>query len=1105
MVVAGLALAPVPAAVAAAAPDAPGVVSHFDLARKDCLGTARNTASKVWYTVAGGVLSDVYYPTVDNTNDETLQYVVTDGSTFTDLQTRDMTYTVQSLDRSGLACRVTSTANSGRYTIVTDYVTDPQRASVVMHSRLKVMGSRPSLKLYVRYDATVNGNGGGGTGNGGADNAVIDTSTGSPVPVSSDIVTATIAANRDYAKPVFAALRGDKPFLAASSGYAGTPSDGFTQLDSTHTLGTTYDSAASGNVVQTAQVDLRHTDNFTLALGFGATQAGAVATAGNSASTSYGLTSLLYRAGWAAYDAKLNPPAHVTGLSAAQRATLRNTYYLSANVLKASEDKTFPGAVVASLASPWGQAVSAGDPTNTYFGSYREVFARDLYETFTGLVATGDIATAKDTVRFLFNRQQQADGSIPRNSLVNGKLAPDSFGTQLDEVAYPILMARTVGLTDNAFYVQHIKRAADFLVSHGPSFGSERWEEQSGYSPSTISAEIAGLAAAGFIAQKNGDLAGARVYRATADQFQRNVKTWTLTTNGPLSTSPYFIRLSKTGDPNAAISYNLGNGGPDADQRAVIDQGFLEYTRLGILHANDTDVANSLGIVDQVIKATTPSGTGFYRYGVNTPGTEDGYGDCNTGDPTSCTVQGKPWAGVCAAQGQNQGSGHLWPVLSGERAEQDIATSDRSTAVQLLSEMANTASGVGLIPEQAWENPDLPASTFGTQSECASIGFTDGKGAGSASPLTWSEAQFVRLSADVRAKAVTERPADTTARYITHTQQGISVTLTAPANGSAVNGTTTVTGTTAPNAKVDVDAVNVDIDGAAATASTTAASDGSFSVPVTTPAGTDVITVAATAPGGATGFAQTTVIFDFVPGTLVFSKTDPSGDDNGPGTYAYPTATDFHPGAYDLQQFQVYDSGTDSVTFRVQTVDLSPTFGSPLGAQLVDVYINNTAGGTTSTAASFPGRNYAIDAGSAWNRLIEVQGFGQRFVDAGPNGGTTMGSVQIRANSLSRFITFTVSKSALGGTPASGWSFAVVLTGQDGFSPDQARGFAATAQPFQFGACTPAAITANNPICSHDPNTLPKAVDILTPGTVSQADELNPTLGPVTIQGVTIP
>jgi carbohydrate-binding DOMON domain-containing protein len=199
----------------------------------------------------------------------------------------------------------------------------------------------------------------------------------------------------------------------------------------------------------------------------------------------------------------------------------------------------------------------------------------------------------------------------------------------------------------------------------------------------------------------------------------------------------------------------------------------------------------------------------------------------------------------------------------------------------------------------------------------------------------------------------------------------------------------------------------------------------------------------------------------------------------------------------------VYDSGTDSVTFRVQTANLSPTFGSPLGAQLVDVYINKASGDPTSTAASIPGRNYLIDAGSAWNRLIEVQGFGQRFVDGV---GTTRGSVQIRADALSRFITFTVSKSALGGTPASGWSFAVVLTGQDGFSPDQARSFAPTAQPFQFGECNQTAILDGNPICSVDVNTLPKAVDILTPGAVSQADELNPTLhSPVTIQGVTIP
>ena len=140
-------------------------------------------------------------------------------------------------------------------------------------------------------------------------------------------------------------------------------------------------------------------------------------------------------------------------------------------MLKASEDKTFPGAIVASLASPWGQAVSAGDPGNTYFGSYREVFARDLYEAWTGLLADGDLDTARDATLFLFERQQLPDGSMPRNSLVNGKTAPDSFGTQLDECAYPILMAHQLGLTDASLYANHIKPAANFVAAHGPSFG----------------------------------------------------------------------------------------------------------------------------------------------------------------------------------------------------------------------------------------------------------------------------------------------------------------------------------------------------------------------------------------------------------------------------------------------------------------------------------------------------------------------------------------------------------------------------------------------------------------------------------------------------------
>src|SRR3954468_22363943 len=187
------------------APGAPGSLSHFDLARKDCVGTARNTTSKIWYTVAGGVLSDVYAPTIDTTNVETMQYVVTDGSSFTDLQTRDTTYTVRA-DATGMVCTVTSTAKSGRYRLTNTYLTDPARASVVVHTRYTPLSkAAKAFRLYVRLDATMGGNGGGGTGNGGAASATIDRSTGSPVPVSFDTVTATNAVNRDYAVPSYLA------------------------------------------------------------------------------------------------------------------------------------------------------------------------------------------------------------------------------------------------------------------------------------------------------------------------------------------------------------------------------------------------------------------------------------------------------------------------------------------------------------------------------------------------------------------------------------------------------------------------------------------------------------------------------------------------------------------------------------------------------------------------------------------------------------------------------------------------------------------------------------------------------------------------------------
>ena len=225
--------------------------------------------------------------------------------------------------------------------------------------------------------------------------------------------------------------------------------------------------------------------------------------------------------------------------------------------------------------------------------------------------------------RFLFERQQLPDGSMPRNSLHQRQARAGHASTPSSTSAPTRWSWRSPsGSPSRRYYKAHIKPAANFVASHGPSFGPERWEEQSGFSPSTISAEIAGLIAAAMIADLNGDHASARVWRGVADEFQRNLKKWTLTTNGPLSPQPYFIRLSKNGDPNAAIIYNVGNGGPTLDQRAVIDAGFLEYARLGLLpsrrrrHRRARSPSST-----RRSSARTASGDGFLRYN------GDGYGD----------------------------------------------------------------------------------------------------------------------------------------------------------------------------------------------------------------------------------------------------------------------------------------------------------------------------------------------------------------------------------------------------------------------------------------------------------------------------------------------
>ena len=241
------------------------------------------------------------------------------------------------------------------------------------------------------------------------------------------------------------------------------------------------------------------------------------------------------------------------------------------------------------------------------------------------------------------------------------------------------------------------------------------------------------------------------------------------------------------------------------------------------------------------------------------------------------------------------------------------------------------------------------------------------------------------------------------------------------------------------------------------------------------------------------------MIGDVSGGTTVLSVTDPTGDDNGPGTYQYPTSSSYTAGSWDLTGFQVITAGSE-VYLRTSLRVLAPTFGSVDGAQLLDIYVHDPSATSTSAAAAFPSRNYTISPAGAWSQRLEVQGFASPvWVNAA--GGQVGTPTAVVASTVADTITIALPESEFG-TPASGWTFTVAITGQNGFNADQAISFTANPGEFTLGVC-PAG--GSEPICALGPGTVPEAMDTITPPGVAQGTELNPVNGPVVLQGVTVP
>lgn len=688
----GSALTAAPPAAAAPAPGAPGIGSAWTSGQKQGLGTSTTTTSKVWYTIGQGITHEVYYPQTDTPDVQDLQYLVTDGATFTRNERDDATHAVSLADPRSLTYQQVNTASDGRWRITKTYVTDPDRATLLVQTRFQVL-SGGQLQLYVLYNPSLGGTGMNDTGAVSGGHLV-----GSDGPVASALATST-------------------GFTATTNGYSGTASDPWTDLTTRHAFTATHDTAPTpGNLVQAARIGVGTDTTFTLALGFGATRTEASSNASASLTRGWTSISAAYQNGWHSYLSGLKPvPAAVSGAGQGQ------LYSTATMVIAAHEDKTYRGAFVASLSTPWGQATNAD---HGGVAGYHAVWARDQYQMATALIADGDRAAAGRALDYLFDVQQRPDGSFPQNTWLDG--TPYWGGLQLDEVSFPLVLAGALGRTDAATWAK-VKRSADFVVAHGPTTPQERWEENGGYSPATIAAEIAGLVSAADIAARNGDTASANTYRSTADAWRNAVDGWTYTTTGHQPGGRYYERIDNNGNPDDGATLPVANGGGSWDERDVVDGGFLELVRLGVKSATDPHVTTSLATLDATIRRSINGYDYWYRYN------HDGYGE---------TATGGPYTGA--------GVGRLWPVLSGERGEYALARGQ--SPMPYLAAMARSANAGHLIPEQIWD-------------VASAHGFTQGSATDSANPLAWAMAQYVRLAQSTAAGRNLDTPQVVCARY----------------------------------------------------------------------------------------------------------------------------------------------------------------------------------------------------------------------------------------------------------------------------------------------------------------------------------------------------
>jgi glucoamylase len=657
--------------------------------------------ARLWFTIGGGIINEVYYPRVDIPQIRDLGFIVGDAAGFWVEVKRLWKHDLQLAAPGAPAVHIMHHHERFELTL---RVTPCEHRDVLLVD--VALNGDASLRPYALLAPHL-----GGTG---ANNrAAVVQHRGRKVlwAEQGPFGLALAAVN----------LQQQDAWGRASAGYVGN-SDGWQDFARNGALTWEYDAAGPGNVALLGELPRQAV----LALGFGSSPDAAATLALTALSEPFAIPWERQRTTWTSWHTNCTPQQ---SLSAALPQACAEQFGISTMVLRTHQDKTYPGAMVASLSVPWGN-------TREEREGYHLVWPRDLVESAGALLAVGAVREARNTLRYLL-ATQNADGHWNQNQWLGGKgYWP---GVQLDESAFPVLLAVALderGALQGTEVADMIRRALSFLVRHGPISDQDRWEEDSGLNTFTLAVCISALVAgARYLAADARALA-----LAFADYWNARLEDWTTVCDTPLArlhrVRGYYVRVAPAqamGDdrrpPDGVLPIKNRQIDPGLPASAQVSVDFLQLVRFGLRRAEDPLIVASVKVADALLKVETPSGPCWHRYN------EDGYGEHDDGSPYDGT-----------------GRGRAWPLLTGERGHYELSCG-RDPLPFLLAMTRMTSTG-GMLPEQVWDAAPIAAR-----------GLNPGRPTGAAMPLVWAHAEYLKLVASRALGRAFDRPDSVWERY----------------------------------------------------------------------------------------------------------------------------------------------------------------------------------------------------------------------------------------------------------------------------------------------------------------------------------------------------